>query len=197
MNIFFPLLHSLMNPAGVTQEQQHFPATHWHTYQAPLLAVCACKQHWLNAIGLDALALAQGTKHISAAPPPPVLSSSIIIQLCLPLAVKTALDNSLRRRQLHRNILLAAVMSAVLQTHGHEHMAPCYRFGRRIHDFGTVSPIFSLPGAILLPYYDWPLPAGNPTCRPMQYSSFARDPTLAPLPLWAEKMRLVKLPLDV
>lgn len=135
--------------------------------------MCACKQHWLNAIGLDALALARATKHISAAPPPPVLSSSIIIQLCLPLTVKTAQDNSLRCHQLHRNILLAAVMSAGLQTRGHEHMAPRYRLGCRIHGFATVSPIFSLPAAILLPYYGRPLPAGNPTCQPAQYSPFA------------------------
>lgn len=153
--------------------QRHFPTTPRHTHQVPLLPVCACKQHWLNAIGLDALALARATKHISAAALPPVLSSSIIIQLCLPLAVKTTLDNSLTRRQLHCNILLAAVMSAGLQTHGHQHMAPRYRLGRRIHDFATVSPIFLLPAAILLPYYGRPLPAGNPTCQPAQYSPFA------------------------
>lgn len=136
--------------------------------------MCVRKQHWLNAIGVDALALTRATKHISAAPPPPpVLSSSIIIQLCLPLAVTTALDNSLRRRQLHRNILPAAVMSAGLQTHGHEHMAPRSRLGCRIHDFATVSPISSLPAAILLPYYGQPLPAGNPTCQPAQYSPFS------------------------
>lgn len=110
----------------------------------------------------------RATKHISAAPAPPVLSSSIIIQLCLPPAVKTALDNSLRRRRLHPNISPDAVMSAGLQTRGHRS-----RLGRRVHDFATVSPISSLPAAILLPHYGRPLPAGNPTCQPAHYSSLS------------------------
>lgn len=146
------------------------------TYPSGTSASCVCMQTTLakcNRPGRASSRASNKTHQRCSSCSPPVLSSSIIIQLCLPLAVKTALDNSLRRRQLHRNILLAAVMSAGLQTRGHEHMAPRYRLGRRIHGFATASPIFSLPAAILLAYYGRPLPAGNPTCQPAQYSPFA------------------------
>lgn len=100
---------------------------------------------------------------------PPLLSSSIIIQPCLPIAVKTALDNSLRQCQPNCNILPATIMRTGLQTHRNKHMAPCSRLGCCIHDFATVVPIFLLLEAILLSQYGQPLPAGNPTCQPMQY----------------------------
>lgn len=108
-------------------------------------------------------------KHINAPPAPALLSSSIIISACLPLAVKTALDNSLRQCQLNCNILPATIMRTGLQTHRNKHMAPRSRLGCCIHDFATVIPIFPLPKAILRSWFGQPVPAGNPTCQPTQY----------------------------
>lgn len=110
--------------------------------------VCLHTSPKLSRIRCSRSFLQEPVKHIDGPSAPPLLSSSIIIQPCLPPAVKTAQDNSLRQCQLNSNILPATIMSTGLETQGNKHMAPCSHTASCIHDFATAIPIFLLPEAI-------------------------------------------------